>query len=52
MTDIQRILLARLSLEFNVDISPADALEGANLDAWIDQVERDLLTSLQEQHKS
>lgn len=35
-TAYQAIMLRRLAQEFNVDISPAAALTGAALDAWID----------------
>jgi len=52
VTEVQKILLARLRLEFDVDTSPADGLEGAALDAWIDQAERDLLIALKVDDKS
>lgn len=35
-TAYQAIMLRRLAQEFNVDTSPAAALTGAALDAWID----------------
>lgn len=52
MTELQSLLLSRLRLEFGVDVSPADGLDGPDLDAWIDCAERDLLALLQQQHKS
>lgn len=36
LTGYQSIMLLRLEREFNVDTSPAAALTGAALDAWID----------------
>lgn len=36
MTEYQTIMLRRLSLEFGVDVTPAQGLEGAALDAWIE----------------
>lgn len=42
MTNLQRILIDRLALEFGVDTAPAELLSGVDLDAWIDTAE-DLL---------
>ena len=46
MTELQTIMLTRLRLEFNVDTTPADVLEGAALDAWIELAEDDLFERL------
>ena len=39
MTELQTIMLTRLRLEFDIDTTPADGLEGAALDAWIERAE-------------
>lgn len=39
--------IRRFISEFGLDVSPADGLQGAALDAWIDQAERALLIALQ-----
>lgn len=46
MTELQTIMLTRLRLEFDVDTTPADVLEGAALDAWIELAEDDLFERL------
>lgn len=46
MTELQTIMLTRLRLEFDVDTSPATGLEGAALDAWIEQAEDELFERL------
>ena len=46
MTELQTIMLTRLRLEFDVDTTPADGLEGAALDAWIELAEDDLFERL------
>ncbi|MHB8123814.1 MAG: hypothetical protein ACYDG4_16925 [Desulfuromonadaceae bacterium] len=46
MTELQTIMLTRLRLEFDVDTTPADGLEGAALDAWIEQAEDELFERL------
>ena len=46
MTEFQTIMLRRLSAEFDVDTTPADGLEGAALDAWIELAEDDLFERL------
>ena len=46
MTELQTIMLRRLSAEFDVDTTPADVLEGAALDAWIELAEDDLFERL------
>ena len=46
MTEFQTIMLRRLRLEFDVDTSPADGLEGAALDQWIEQAEDALFEKL------
>ena len=46
MTEFQTIMLTRLRLEFDVDTTPADGLEGAALDAWIELAEDDLFERL------
>lgn len=48
MTDLQTIMLRRLSAEFDVDVTPATGLEGAALDAWIERAEDDLFERLTE----
>lgn len=35
MTDYQRLMLDRLRDDFGVDVSSAELLDGADLDAWI-----------------
>ncbi len=46
MTELQTIMLRRLRLEFGVDTTPAQGLEGAALDAWLYQAEDDLFERL------
>ena len=46
MTELQTIMLRRLSAEFNVDTTPADGLTGAALDMWIDAAEDELFLRL------
>ena len=46
MTEFQTIMLRRLSAEFDVDTTPADGLEGAALDQWIERAEDDLFERL------
>jgi len=46
MTEFQTIMLTRLRQEFDVDTTPADGLEGAALDAWIEQAEDALFEKL------
>ena len=46
MTELQTIMLRRLSAEFDVDTTPATGLEGAALDAWIERAEDDLFELL------
>ena len=46
MTELQTIMLRRLSAEFDVDTTPATGLEGAALDAWIERAEDDLFEKL------
>ena len=46
MTELQTIMLTRLRLGFDVDTTPADVLEGAALDAWIELAEDDLFERL------
>jgi hypothetical protein len=46
MTELQTIMLTRLRLEFDVDTTPADGLDGAALDAWIELAEDDLFERL------
>ena len=46
MTELQTIMLRRLSAEFNVDVTPADGLTGAALDMWLYQAEDDLFERL------
>ena len=46
MTELQTIMLTRLRLEFDVDTTPADGLEGAALAAWIELAEDDLFERL------
>ena len=42
-------MLRRLSAEFDVDMTPAQGLEGAALDAWIEGTEDALFETLFEQ---
>lgn len=46
MTNFQIIMLRRLSAEFDVDTTPAQGLEGADLDAWIERAEDALFEEL------
>ena len=46
MTELQTIMLRRLSAEFDVDTAPATGLEGAALDAWIERAEDELFLRL------
>ncbi len=46
MTDLQSILLRRLCAEFDVDLTTAQGLEGAALDAWIERAEDALFEEL------
>ena len=46
MTELQTIMLRRLSAEFNVDVAPAEGLTGAALDMWIDAAEDELFLRL------
>mgnify|MGYP003377009767 CR=1 FL=1 len=46
MTNLQTIMLRRLRLEFAVDTTPAEGLEGAALDAWLYQAEDELFERL------
>ena len=46
MTELQTIMLTRLRREFDVDTTPADGLDGAALDAWIERAEDDLFERL------
>ena len=39
-------MLRRLSLEFGVDVAPAEGLTGAALDMWIDAAEDELFLRL------
>lgn len=45
-TPYQALHLARLKSLFDVDLSPSDALSGPALDAWMDEVENDVLEAL------
>ena len=38
MTELQTIMLRRLSAVFNVDVTPAESLTGAALDTWIERL--------------
>ena len=49
MTEFQTIMLTRLRLEFDIDTTPADGLDGAALDAWIERAEDDLFERLTEE---
>ena len=51
MTTIQRMMLDRLFIEFGVDISPAEMLEGSALDQWISNAEDDLFSRLIHDHE-
>ena len=46
MTEFQTIMLTRLRLEFDVDTTPADGLDGAALDQWIERAEDELFEKL------
>ena len=46
MNNFQTIMLRRLSAEFDVDVTPAQGLVGAALDAWIERAEDDLFEEL------
>ncbi len=46
MTELHTIMLTRLRLEFDIDTTPADCIEGAALDAWIELAEDDLFERL------
>jgi hypothetical protein len=46
VTNFQIIMLRRLSAEFDVDTTPAQGLEGAALDAWIERAEDALFEEL------
>ena len=46
MTELQTIMLRRLSAEFDVDVTPAQGLVGADLDAWIERAEDELFERL------
>jgi hypothetical protein len=46
MTELQTIMLRRLSAEFDVDTTPATGLTGAALDMWIDATEDELFLRL------
>ncbi len=46
MTNFQNIMLRRLRLEFDVDTTPAQGLEGTALDAWIEGAEDALFEEL------
>ena len=46
MTELQTIMLTRLRREFDVDTTPADGLDGAALDQWIELAEDDLFERL------
>lgn len=46
MTNFQSIMLRRLSAEFDVDVTPAQGLVGAALDAWIERAEDELFERL------
>ena len=46
MTELQTIMLRRLSAEFNVDVTPAESLTGAALDTWIERAEDALFERL------
>ena len=45
-TSLQALMLRRLSLEFGVDVAPAEGLTGAALDTWLYQAEDDLFERL------
>ena len=45
-TSLQALMLRRLSLEFGVDVAPAEGLTGAALDMWIDAAEDELFLRL------
>ena len=45
-TSLQTLMLRRLSLEFGVDVAPAEGLTGAALDMWIDAAEDELFLRL------
>ncbi len=46
MNNFQTIMLRRLSAEFDVDLTTAQGLEGAALDAWIERAEDALFEEL------
>ena len=45
-TSLQTLMLRRLSLEFGVDVAPAEGLTGAALDMWIDAADEALFLRL------
>jgi hypothetical protein len=45
-TPFQALHLTRLASEFDVDVTPADVLSGADLDAWMRLVEDRLFESM------
>ena len=45
-TSLQALMLRRLSLEFGVDVAPAEGLTGAALDMWIDAAADELFLRL------
>ena len=46
MNNFQTIMLRRLRAEFDVDVTPAQGLVGADLDAWIERAEDELFERL------
>lgn len=46
MTNLQAIMLKRLSLEFGVNTDAAVSLDGADLDQWIECAEDRLMVDL------
>jgi hypothetical protein len=46
VNNFQTIMLRRLSAEFDVDVTPAQGLVGADLDAWIERAEDALFEEL------
>lgn len=51
MTNLQRVMLDRLCIEFGIDVAIAEGLNGDDLDHWISKAEDDLFRCLQSDHK-